>query len=900
MEEYPITLRHFLHHTSGFPEHSISKISVGDGDDALRQTVKNLSGIELVNRPGARYHYATVNYDILGAVIEKVSGISFEKYLEKHILDPLGLDYTSVGARQDDPLMAVGYKKSFFKSVRYDSPVFRGNNPAGYVVSNGKDMAKWLQFQLAQKDTPLYPLIQKSHKRDRKVPPDLATLTSYASGWQVSLRGNDIVSHTGLNPNYTSYVGFAPHTGIGVAVLVNSNSNLTPFIGRAVMGMAHGRANFPAFNPPRDMDTTASVASYIMGIFLFLMVAFVGSILFDIIKGRRGFEAITLKKIGKLAAGPVILAPFVFGIYLVPFVVMNFSWASAFVWTPPSFKTAVTLLFSLVGGGYFCFVFSTLFPHKNPYIKSIPMLVILSFLTGGANAVVIFLITIALFTQIKTIYLLYYFGLVLMLCIIGRKVLQSKLIRLTFDIVFDLRMKMLEKIFYTSYEKFEKIATGRVFATLNGDTGQIGGSANMLITLITSIITTIGVFIYMSTIALWATLLTVGIISVIGGIYYVVSQKTRVYFDQARDTQNVYMGLLNGMNDGFKELSLQYNKRKEYKKDVEASCDEFCGKTTKALIKFVNAFLVGESLLLLVLGILGFGVPKAFPEISTMTLLSFIMVLLYLIGPINGILRSIPGIMQIRIAWERVTEFLKEIPANVDPADIDKLDHNVSHFDYMEAKDVYFEYETDDERESFTVGPIDFQARKGDIIFIIGGNGSGKTTLAKLLTGLYLPQKGRVVLDGKDINNYQLGEYFSVVFSDYHLFEKLYNVDLTGREEEVLEYLRLLKLDDKVVLENNTFSTLELSGGQKKRLALLQCYLEDRPIYLFDEIAADQDPEFRRFFYRDLLKRMKAKGKTVIAITHDDHYFDVADRIVKMDLGKTAHLEDHQAISVTK
>jgi ABC-type siderophore export system fused ATPase/permease subunit len=158
------------------------------------------------------------------------------------------------------------------------------------------------------------------------------------------------------------------------------------------------------------------------------------------------------------------------------------------------------------------------------------------------------------------------------------------------------------------------------------------------------------------------------------------------------------------------------------------------------------------------------------------------------------------------------------------------------------------------------------------------------------LTGLYIPDKGSIKINGSEINNVQLGEYYSAVFSDYHLFGKLYNVDIETKKAVAKKYLKQLRLQEKVVLEEEGFSTLNLSGGQKKRLALLQCYLEDAPIYLFDEVAADQDPEFRKFFYRQLLPEMKKRGKIVIAITHDDHYFDAADKIIKFDIGQVDEL----------
>jgi cyclic peptide transporter len=355
------------------------------------------------------------------------------------------------------------------------------------------------------------------------------------------------------------------------------------------------------------------------------------------------------------------------------------------------------------------------------------------------------------------------------------------------------------------------------------------------------------------------------------------------------------------MNDGFKELSLHSAKKSAYKNDVQGICGKFRDASGNAMVKFVNAFMVGESMLLVVLGAVGFGIPFFIPEMPKPILMSFIMVLLYLIGPVTGILNSIPGLVQMRVAWKRVKGLIKDIPANIPPSEEARVVHDVPEIKDLKAKGIYFEYEAEDENEKFTVGPIDFTAKKGEIIFIIGGNGSGKTTLAKLLTGLYIPEKGVITVDGKIIDNYRLGEYFSVVFGNFHLFEKLYDVDIEGKEEILKNHLEMLRLQEKVKVEDGAFSTIELSGGQRKRLALLRCYLEDRPIYLFDEIAADQDPEFRKFFYRDLLIKMKERGKIIIAITHDDHYFDVADRVVKIDMGKIDLVEENGAkLSVTK
>jgi len=898
-----ITLRQCLHHTSGIPFRSISLIPESNAEDALQQTVKKLQGIELDHAPGTKFEYATINYDIIGALIEEVSGKSYEDYINRNILVPLGLTDTIVGVDKENPPenMASGYKVGFFSPHKYDAPVFRGNTPAGYILSNAKDMAQWLRIQMGLVETELTHLIRESHQVEETAPFNRATLSHYTMGWNVYMAQMKLIDHGGDNPNFTSFILFNPQDKIGIAVLANCRSTLTPFIAKTVMSYVSGNGFLETAGQGDGFDKGASVVSFMVGFFILVVIVFLISILVGIIRGKRKFAPLSLKKTGMLLLALLAYVPFLFGLYLIPMTLAGVSMDTAIVFSPWSFTIVLLLVLSAMALCYIGMVFSALFPQKNKYLRSIPFVLVLSFLAGGANAVVIFLITTSVFSQSDLVYQLYNFALAFFVYIIGRKVLQTKLTRITFDIVYDMRMNLLEKVFYTSYQKYEKLDRGRVFATLNNDTGQIGGSANILVALVTSAVTSLGAFLYLATIAFWATAITIIVVVAIGALYSFVTKRTRVYFEEARDTQNVYMRLLNGMNAGFKELTLQYNKRKQYKTEIAETCDEFRKKSSTALIKFINAFLIGESLLIVVLGSVGFGIPRLFPNIKAVTLMAFIMVLLYLIGPINALLNSIPAIMRLKVAWDRVRGFIKDIPANIDPKEIDALNHdNPGTVETIEAKGLVYSYQAPDGGDSFSVGPINFDARKGEIVFIIGGNGSGKTTLAKLLTGLYLPEKGSIKVDGKEINNYQLGEYYSTVFGDYHLFEKLYNIDLSGKEEEIQAYLKMLRLDKKVKLEGNSFSTINLSGGQRKRLALLQCYLEDRPIYLFDEIAADQDPAFRKFFYRELLQRMREKGKIVIAITHDDHYFDVADRVVKMDMGNIEQVEDGARLTVTK
>jgi putative ATP-binding cassette transporter len=170
----------------------------------------------------------------------------------------------------------------------------------------------------------------------------------------------------------------------------------------------------------------------------------------------------------------------------------------------------------------------------------------------------------------------------------------------------------------------------------------------------------------------------------------------------------------------------------------------------------------------------------------------------------------------------------------------------------------------------------------------VGGNGSGKSTLLKLLTGLYYPTTGYLDLNRDQIEKTQYASYrelFGIVFTDFHMFDKLYGLSEID-EKQVKGLLRLMQLDKKTKYREGEFSQLDLSTGQKKRLAFVTAVLENKPIYIFDELAADQEPQFRQYFYEVVLNDLKKQGKTIIAVTHDDNYFHIADRVLKMEYGR--------------
>jgi putative ATP-binding cassette transporter len=212
---------------------------------------------------------------------------------------------------------------------------------------------------------------------------------------------------------------------------------------------------------------------------------------------------------------------------------------------------------------------------------------------------------------------------------------------------------------------------------------------------------------------------------------------------------------------------------------------------------------------------------------------------------------------------------------------------------HLELLDVTHSYHNEQDNSSFRVGPLSVSFEPGEIVFMAGGNGSGKTTFAKLLTGLYVPENGEIRVDDRNITDAtreSYRQYFSVIFSDFYVFESLLGLESPDLDEQAQSYLGQLQLDHKVKVENGKFSTTALSQGQRKRLALLTTYLEDRSFYVFDEWAADQDPLFKDIFYNDILLGLKARGKTVLVITHDNSYYHLADRLIKLENG---HFDNH-------
>jgi len=285
--------------------------------------------------------------------------------------------------------------------------------------------------------------------------------------------------------------------------------------------------------------------------------------------------------------------------------------------------------------------------------------------------------------------------------------------------------------------------------------------------------------------------------------------------------------------------------------------------------------------------VLLFGLPHLV-TVSSPVLSGYILTLTYIMRPMGSILDMLPTLNRASVALEKV-ESLGLSLASHSEENLNVQYHPQPDWNRLELIKITHDYRGEREESNFTLGPIDLTFSAGELVFLVGGNGSGKSTLAKLIAGLYIPETGEIRFDGKSItdeNREWYRQHFSAVFSDFYLFERLLGIGSADLAPQVKDYLVKLQLEHKVQIKDGVLSTTALSQGQRKRLALLTAYLENRPIYLFDEWASDQDPLFKEIFYQQLLPELKHRGKTVFVISHDDRYFYLADRVVKLDYGK--------------
>ncbi|MBD2816361.1 cyclic peptide export ABC transporter [Xenorhabdus sp. Flor] len=480
-----------------------------------------------------------------------------------------------------------------------------------------------------------------------------------------------------------------------------------------------------------------------------------------------------------------------------------------------------------------------------------------------------------------------FFGICI-LFFITKTLSEILLSHLTQATIYSLRLSLSNKILRAPFKKLNNIGKHGLLAVLTKDVDVFIHSFMLAPTVFGNITLIIACFGYLAWIS-WQLFIILTIVCLITMyiFYFLEKRPIRLMEEMREQVDKIYLSFQQ-LIDGSKELKLNSQKGNAFIDRVIApgakKFKEICIKANNNYAWVLNA---GSVVFYIVIGLMIFVVPIWLPQ-EPSNLMTVTLIVLFLSGPISEVIGAIPELRQAEISLQKMKRLDSQLEESlyIQQANTPNPFANEQPLS-LELKDVVHHYTTDKEDREFKLGPMSLTISQGEIIFIVGGNGSGKTTLAMLLVGLFEQESGSIWFNGVKMdqtNNEHYRQYFSAVFSNYHLFDQLLN---TGANvtEKATHYIEALNMSHKVKIVNGQFSTTELSAGQRKRLALVSAYLEDRPIYLFDEWAADQDPVFKRIFYTELLPELKARGKTVIVISHDDAYFDIAERVIKLEDG---------------
>ena len=519
-------------------------------------------------------------------------------------------------------------------------------------------------------------------------------------------------------------------------------------------------------------------------------------------------------------------------------------------------------------------------------------------ITGVCNAALLAIIHSALIAgREASANLLWGFIALWFILPISRIASQVTLSHVVHTAVYDLRMHLSRQILGAPLRQLEEVGPHRLFAALNDDVGAVSGALANIPTIIMNSTILVGGLLYLGWLS-WPVLIGVVILMSVGLFTSrMIIRKASGYLRRAREDFDALFKHFRALIDGNKELKLHRSRRQSFMERIlEATAKSYRRHNWIAAGIQTAASGMGGMLFFLLVGLLVFGVP-AYTNVSTQVLTGYVILLLFIMMPLELVSMMLPALFRANIALEKVESLGLSLAANTTEKEAAETAEELPAWETLELRGVVHSYYREAENSRFTLGPIDLKLTSGELVFITGGNGSGKTTLAKLLIGLYPPEAGELRINGEpvtDENRDWYRQHFTVVFSDFFLFDSLLGLEAPKLDDKAREYLVKLQLNHKLEVKEGVLSTTQLSQGQRKRLALLTAYLEDRSIYLFDEWAADQDPTFKQTFYHSLLPELKARGKTVIVISHDDRYYEVADRVIKLEDGKLEY--DHEQL----
>jgi putative ATP-binding cassette transporter len=455
-------------------------------------------------------------------------------------------------------------------------------------------------------------------------------------------------------------------------------------------------------------------------------------------------------------------------------------------------------------------------------------------------------------------------------------------------IIHKIRVRLMDQIRHSELLSIEDVGRARIVAAITSDTAVLTQASNMLAFTVQGAVLIFFVAIYVAFLSIAAILTTIVVVSIAAVIFHqknrrLVSEKQRA----AAWERRLFDRLIDFL-DGFKEVRLNSARSTDLFNDAVDVSRTAANIKINTQAETFRMIVTSQISMYVLLGAVVFVAPQFSDSLGGAALTKTTTALMFIVGACFGLVQSIPILLNANASADRLVQLENALRATAArPREVPV----VKRFDTIEMRNINFRYVDKFSEAAFKIGPIDFTLNAGELVFITGGNGSGKSTFLRVLSGIYPPDSGEIILDGRHIDSSTRDEYralMSAIFFDYHLFRRLYGVS-DPEPGEVARLLALFRLSEKTGLVDGEFRTLELSGGQRRRLALIVSLLEKRPILLLDEWTAEQDPEFRRKFYDELLPDLMKAGATVVVITHDDRYLDELDlpaRRIRMDEGK--------------
>lgn len=455
-------------------------------------------------------------------------------------------------------------------------------------------------------------------------------------------------------------------------------------------------------------------------------------------------------------------------------------------------------------------------------------------------------------------------------------------------VIARLRKDLGAKVLAAPIEQIERYRTHRLIPVLTHDVDTISDFAFSFAPLAVSCTVVLGCLGYLATLSLPIFAMTVVAIGIGSAIQFMARNKGERGFNEARDAEDHLQKHYSAIAEGAKELRIHRPRRHAmFTRNIQGTADHICDTHIRSINIFVIAKSLGSMLFFVVIG-LALAMQSLWPSGDPAVISGFVLVLLYMKGPLENLIGNLPIVSRAQIAFRRIADLSERFSSPEPHLLLDDVRAPAVILEHLELRGVEYAYPTVEGSAAFRVGPVNLNIAAGEIVFIVGDNGSGKTSLIKLLLGLYVPSKGQVLVNGVPVEAAGLDDYrqlFTTIFADYFLFDDLMQPDQRV-PQDATRYLERLEIAHKVSVRDGAFTTTDLSTGQRKRLALVNAWLDQRPVLVFDEWAADQDPAFRRIFYTELLPELKRLGKTLIVISHDDRYFDVADHVVRLQAGQ--------------